>query len=90
MLNSSILFVQRMTDVTNILKYGDKSKDSCSFNILIQFQEGVTRLVWDSSGMNVFTGCTDGICRQWNARTGEIISTFVGHRDQILDISISK
>ena len=53
-------------------------------------QEGVTRLLWDNRGLNIFTGCTDGICRQWNARTGELINTFVGHSDQILDISLSK
>ncbi|CAK8673384.1 unnamed protein product [Clavelina lepadiformis] len=52
-----------------------------------QHPEGITSILWN--GTTVFSGCLDGISRQWDARSGELLATFVGHSDQIYDLALS-
>jgi WD40 repeat protein len=44
----------------------------------------VTRLV--AIDNQIVTGCTDGVVRVWDERTGTSVKTFRGHRDVILGI----
>mmetsp|Transcript_34213 Transcript_34213/g.45225 ORF Transcript_34213/g.45225 Transcript_34213/m.45225 type:complete len:464 (-) Transcript_34213:136-1527(-) len=48
----------------------------------------VIKLVWHQSEPIVFTGCVDGQLRAWDARTGNCMQIFSGHKDMILDLGI--
>jgi len=50
----------------------------------------VTRVHWTTDGTRIITGSLDGISRLWDARSGALVSTYVGHTDQILDTALSK
>jgi len=55
----------------------------------IQHPKGISKILWDSTGMKIFTACLDGICRVWN-RSGECLNSFHGAEDFILDMTLSK
>merc|ERR1712137_148071 len=44
---------------------------------------GVTRLRWHPTLPFVFTACSDGTVRVWDARNGTIVHTLTGHADMI-------
>ncbi|KAL4225059.1 hypothetical protein ACF0H5_015753 [Mactra antiquata] len=53
-------------------------------------EAGIVSLCWDKSSPMVYTSCLDGAIRLWNARSGELTSTWTGHIDSILGFEISK
>ena len=38
----------------------------------------------------VFTGCLDGVVREWDLRSGQCVKEWHGHSDQILDMAVSR
>uniref|UniRef100_H2YSN0 Angio-associated migratory cell protein n=1 Tax=Ciona savignyi TaxID=51511 RepID=H2YSN0_CIOSA len=50
---------------------------------------GVSVMKWNKAGTSIYTACLDGIGRLWNARSGELENTFVGHSDEIYDIALT-
>lgn len=58
---------------------------------MCQHEAGIVRVKWDPSGStNVFTAGLDGCIRLWDARSGQIVTTWVGHRGEILDMAIGR
>ncbi|KAJ8320409.1 hypothetical protein KUTeg_001996, partial [Tegillarca granosa] len=52
-------------------------------------ETGIVKLKWDNTSPLVYTACLDGIVRLWDARNSELISSWSGHLDSILDFNIS-
>eukprot|EP00899_Mesostigma_viride_P004216 jgi/Mesvir1/13796/Mv15957-RA.1 len=50
---------------------------------------GVIKLVWHPSQPVLVTGCTDGVVRCWDGRTGRCERAFSGHRNPLLDVALS-
>ena len=40
---------------------------------------GVVKLAWHDTAPLVYTACTDGIIRVWDARSGEMLQALTGH-----------
>nr|CAB3219599.1 angio-associated migratory cell protein-like [Phallusia mammillata] len=55
-----------------------------------QHRDGITRVLWNSDETQLVTSCLDGVTRIWDARSGNLIQTCVGHSDQIFDIALTK
>nr|XP_061802923.1 angio-associated migratory cell protein-like [Nerophis lumbriciformis] len=51
---------------------------------------GVVCLKWNESSSLVSTCSLDGALRQWDARTGNMVSEFRGHTSQILDFTMNR
>jgi len=51
--------------------------------------EGITKVIAHPTGTQMISGCTDGVVRCWDARTGSCSHEFHGHQDIIQDIAIS-
>lgn len=53
-------------------------------------QAGLVHLQWEESSSLVSTCSLDGVLRQWDARSGKIVSEYSGHAAEILDFSINR
>jgi len=52
---------------------------------------GVSKIIWDKlEPFILHASCLDGSLMSWDGRTGQLLSTFYGHRDQILDFDVSE
>lgn len=47
-------------------------------------------MTWVANSHFLLTGCTDGIVRQWDARTGQQVKSWKGHEDAILSLVCTK
>ncbi|XP_022079230.1 angio-associated migratory cell protein-like [Acanthaster planci] len=55
-----------------------------------QLEAGIVRLRWDPSGTpTIFTAGLDGQVQLWDARSGQSVASWTGHRGEILDVAIS-
>jgi WD40 repeat protein len=52
--------------------------------------DGVTKLVWHATEPIVYTISADKITRVWDARSGQLIKAFRGHRDVLFSLAVSK
>ncbi|XP_077587516.1 angio-associated migratory cell protein [Stigmatopora nigra] len=53
-------------------------------------EAGIVRLLWEESSSFVSTCCLDGVLRQWDARTGDMVSEYRGHALEILDFAVNR
>ncbi|XP_060570298.1 angio-associated migratory cell protein-like [Ruditapes philippinarum] len=74
--------------VAGVLSIWDTNTQICRHRC--PHNAGIVSLQWDKLSPMVYTSCLDGAIRLWNARSGELTSTWTGHRDSILGFDISK
>ncbi|XP_051912915.1 angio-associated migratory cell protein [Hippocampus zosterae] len=53
-------------------------------------EAGLVHLQWEESSSLVSTCSLDGVLRQWDARSGKMVSEYRGHAAEILDFSINR
>lgn len=51
---------------------------------------GISRLIWDKYSSAIYAGLLDGSVKIFDGRSGILQSQLLGHKDNILDISLSK
>lgn len=78
--------------VDGVLKIWDLSKDGQCRQVCrheaASSVGGITRLRWHPTLPLVFTSCSDGAIRLWDARNGTLLQTLTGHSDMINDMDI--
>lgn len=57
-----------------------------------QFQQdsGISKLLWGASSSLLYTAGLDGVVRLYDGRSGSIERSWYGHKDEILDMVVSK
>lgn len=60
------------------LKIWDLGNYSCRH--ICQHDGGIVRLEWHDWLPLVYTACTDGVVRLWDARSGQCLSELSGHQ----------
>lgn len=60
------------------LKIWDLSNYNCR-HICPHDGGGVVKLIWHDTAPLVYTACTDGVVRLWDARSGEMLQALTGH-----------
>ncbi|XP_072181235.1 angio-associated migratory cell protein-like [Diadema setosum] len=53
-------------------------------------EAGIVRLKWDPESPMVFTAGLDGAVKLWDSRSAQLVSSWVGHQGEILDLAISR
>lgn len=74
--------------VAGVLSIWDTNTQICRHSC--KHDAGIVSLQWDKLSPLVYTSCLDGAVRLWDARSGELTSTWTGHIDSILGFDISK
>lgn len=63
--------------VDGLLKIFDLTTGQC--RVECKHSDPVTKMQWHPTQNIIFTSCMDGVIRQWDALTGEIIMHYYGH-----------
>ncbi len=56
---------------------------------LLRDQASIECLTFDHTGRRLAVGSGDGIVRLWESESGKLISTWTGHKDQVLTLAFS-
>ncbi|XP_077997578.1 angio-associated migratory cell protein-like [Glandiceps talaboti] len=51
---------------------------------------GIVRLQWDHNNPLIYTACLDGVVRLWDGRSGQVMSKWIGHMGEILDMAVTR
>jgi WD40 repeat protein len=54
----------------------------------VSHEEAVTKLMWSPDGNKLVTSSLDGLIKVWDSRTGDLLKTFHGHMNSVLDFDI--
>lgn len=75
--------------VAGLIEIWDISSHSRKTNIISDSR--LTKIMWFNSNPHVILASgVDGILRGWDSRTGQLVLSKSGHKDQILDFSVAK
>lgn len=55
----------------------------------VEMDCGISRLVWDKHSSAIYAGLLDGTVKIFDGRTGSLQSQLLGHKDNIMDLSLS-
>ncbi|XP_037552613.1 angio-associated migratory cell protein [Nematolebias whitei] len=55
-----------------------------------QHEAGIVHLRWEESSSVVSTSSLDGVLRLWDARSGNLLSEYHGHTEEIFDFTINR
>ncbi|XP_059183954.1 angio-associated migratory cell protein [Centropristis striata] len=55
-----------------------------------QHEAGIVQLQWEESSSVVSTCCLDGALRLWDARSGSMVSEYLGHGAEILSFTLNR
>lgn len=60
------------------------------FPVFVLLQAGIVHLRWEESSSVVSTSSLDGVLRLWDARSGNLLSEYHGHTEEIFDFTINR
>jgi len=86
----------RINSRFNLLAMGSSDRSLYVWNLAtknivkrIPHPNGISAILFDTTGTKIITACTDGICRVWNSRSGQCVNVFHGSQGAIFDMAIS-